>query len=259
MKKLLSFIICIVLAFVVAFGGGNVVCAADESVDKALYNFNTESIVSLVGANANLAFDEIEKEFEKIDKTFSLNENSEIKKLNQQGYILGASDEVVYLLQKAKEIYALTNGAFNPATHLLTDLWQLSSRFSENSTDHSTKPYDREVYSLPDQKYINAFKQLLNFEDIVIDGNDIYLPDNKVTVDGVEYGMQIDLGGIVKGYAAQRAKEIATSFGITNGYISLGGSSIVFLSNANSQDGNYAVGIFYAHGVTYSSDPRVER
>ena len=250
MKKLLSFVICILLAFALVFDGGNVVYAAVERVDKALYNFNTESIVSLVGANANLAFDEIEKEFEKIDKTFSLNENSEIKKLNQQGYLLGASDEVVYLLQKAKEIYALTNGAFNPATYLLTDLWQLSSRFSENSTDHSTKPYDREVYSLPDQKYINAFKQLLNFEDIVIDCNNVYMPSNKVTVDGVEYGMQIDLGGIVKGYAAQRAKEIATSFGITNGYISLGGSSIVFLQNNDSQDGNYAVGILDPDNAT---------
>ncbi len=249
MKKLLSFVVCILLAFALVFDGGKVV-HAQESVDKALYNFNTESIVSLVGANANDAFAEIEKEFDKIDKTFSLNENSEIKLLNTQGYILGASDEVVYLLQKAKEIYALTNGAFNPATYLLTDLWQLSSRFSENSTDHSTKPYDREIYSLPDQKYINAFKQLLNFEDILIDGNDIYLPTNKVTVDGVEYSMQIDLGGIVKGYAAQRAHEIATSFGITKGYVSLGGSSIVFLSNANSQDGNYAVGILDPDNAT---------
>ena len=90
MKKLFSFVICIVLAFVVAFGGGNVVCAADERVDKALYNFNTENIVSLVGANANDAFDEIEKEFNKIDKTFSLNETSQIKKLNEQGYITNA-------------------------------------------------------------------------------------------------------------------------------------------------------------------------
>lgn len=249
MKKLLSFVVCILLAFALVFDGGKVV-HAQESVDKALYNFNTESIVSLVGANANHAFDEIAKEFDKIDKTFSLNENSEIKKLNQQGYLLDASNEVVYLLQKAKEIYSLTNGAFNPATYLLTDLWQLSSRFSENSTDHSTKPYDREVYSLPDQKYINAFKQLLNFEDIVIDGNNVYMPANKVTVDGVEYSMQIDLGGIVKGYAAQRAKEIATSFGITKGYVSLGGSSIVFLSNANSQDGNYAVGILDPDNAT---------
>jgi len=250
MKKLFSFVICIVLAFVVAFGGGNVVCAADERVDKALYNFNTENIVSLVGANANDAFDEIEKEFNKIDKTFSLNENSQIKKLNEQGYITNASDEVVYLLQKAKEIYALTNGAFNPATYLLTDLWQLSSRFSENSTDFEPRPYDRPLYTLPDQKYINAFKQLLNFEDIVIDGNDVYLPDNKVTVDGVDYFMQIDLGGIVKGYAAQRAKQIATSFGITKGYVSLGGSSIVFLQNADRQDGNYAVGILDPDNAT---------
>ncbi|MBR2029758.1 MAG: FAD:protein FMN transferase [Clostridia bacterium] len=250
MKKLLSFVICIVLAFVVAFGGGNDVCAVQERVDKALYNFNTESIVSLVGVNANDAFDEIEKEFNKIDKTFSLNENSQIKKLNEQGYLLDAGDEVVGLLQKAKEIYALTNGAFNPATYLLTDLWQLSSRFSDNSDDFEPRPYDRPLYTLPDDKYITAFKQLLNFEDIVIDGNDVYLPDNKVTVDGVDYSMQIDLGGIVKGYAAQRAREIAKSFGITNGYVSLGGSSIVFFNNANSKDGKYAVGILDPDNAT---------
>ena len=250
MKKLLSFVICIVLAVVVAFGGDNVACAAQERVDKALYNFNTESIVSLVGANASLAFDEIEKEFEKIDKTFSLNENSQIKQLNEQGYLLNASDEVVYLIKKAQEIYALTNGAFNPATYLLTDLWQLSSRFSDNSTDFESRAYDRPLYTLPEQKYIDAFKGLLNFEDIVIDGNDIYLPDNKVAVDGVDYYMQIDLGGIVKGYAAQRAQQIATDFGIENGYISLGGSSIVFLKNADRQDGKYPVGILDPDNAT---------
>ena len=249
MKKWLSFVICTVLAFALVFGGGKV-AYAQEQVAQSLYNFNTESIVVLEGQNANKAFKDIQTEFEKIDKTFSLNHESEIKKLNQQGYILDASDMVVELFKKAKDIYTLTDGAFNPATYLLTDLWQLSSRFSENSTDHTTKPYDREVYSLPDQKYIDAFKQLLNFEDIVIDGNNIYLPTNKVTVDGVDYTMQVDLGGIVKGFAAQVAKDIATSYGITNGYISLGGSSIVFLKSATSQDGAFSVGILDPDNVT---------
>lgn len=249
MKKLLSFVICTAFAFALIFGGGKVAYAT-EQVAQSLYNFNTESIIELMGQNAQQAFEDIQNEFDKIDKTFSLNENSEIKLLNTQGYILDASDEVVYLINKAKEIYSLTDGAFNPATYLLTDLWQLSSRFSNNSTDHTTKPYDRELYSLPDQKYTDAFRQLLNFDDIVVDGNDIYLPTNKVTVDGVEYGMQIDLGGIVKGYAAQRAKQIATSYGITNGYISLGGSSIVFLQNPASEDNTYAVGILDPDNIT---------
>ena len=249
MKKLLTFVICIVFAFALVFGGGKVV-HAQEQVSQSLYNFNTESIIVLEGQNANKAFEDIQAEFEKIDKTFSLNEQSEIKQLNQQGYILGASDMVVELLQKAKDIYDLTDGAFNPATYLLTDLWQLSSRFSENSTDTAVRSYDREVYSLPEQKYIDAFKQLLNFEDIVIDGKDVFLPTNKVTVDGVDYTMQIDLGGIVKGFAAQRAKEIAISYGITNGYVSLGGSSIAFLQNSSNEDGTFSVGILDPDNVT---------
>jgi len=243
MKKLFSFVICIVFAFAFIFSGGKVAFAVEESVDYATYHFNTENIISLVGNGAEQAFEEIDNEFEKIDKLFSLNYDSEIKRLNTQGYLLGASDEVVYLVNKAKEIYVLTDGAFNPATYLLTDLWQLSSRFSENSNDDSKRAYDRKLYTLPDQKYIDAFRQLLNFEDIVVEGNNIYLPSDKVTVDGVDYTMQIDLGGIVKGYAAQRAKQIATSYGITKGYISLGGSSIVFLQKDGADDGKYAVGV----------------
>ena len=244
MKKLTSFVVCIVFAFALVFGGGKVVHAQEgQSVSQAVYNFNTESIIVLDGEGAQQAFEDIKDEFDLIEQTFSLNFDSEIKRLNKQGYLLDASDVTVSLLQKAKDIYALTNGAFNPATYLLTDLWQLSSRFSDNSDDFEPRPYDRPLYTLPDDKYINAFKQLLNFEDIVIDGNDIYLPDNKVTVDGVDYFMQIDLGGIVKGYAAQRAQQIATSHGITQGYISLGGSSIAFLSNGSADDGKFAVGI----------------
>ena len=50
--------------------------------------------------------------------------------------------------------------------------------------------------------------------------------------------------------ASQRAKDIATSYGITNGYISLGGSSIVFLQSSSSDDGAYSVGILDPDNVT---------
>ena len=84
MKKWLSFVICIVWAFALIFGGGKVVYAQEQGA-QSLYNFNTESIVVLEGQNANKAFEDIQTEFEKIDQTFSLNHESEIKKLVTSG------------------------------------------------------------------------------------------------------------------------------------------------------------------------------
>lgn len=230
-----------------ATGGGYEASVVD-------YSFNTENIIHLYGANASQAAEEIKKAFKEIDETFSLTKDSQIKKLNRDGVLYNASDDVIYLMAKAKQLYERTDGAFNPATYLLTDLWQLSSRFSQNDGNFK-KPYDRQLYTLPEQKYIDAFKKLLNFEDVKIiinvdtGENKIELPTNTVAVDGVNYKMQIDLGGIVKGFAAEKAKEIAKKFNITDGYITLGGSSIVLFNNPESDDGKFNVGVLNPDNV----------
>ncbi len=223
--------------------------ATDDGVYITDDSFNTENIINLYGANATEAAEAIVAEFEIIDDLFSLTKDSQIAELNQNGVLYNADQRVIYLLGRALELFGLTSGAFNPATYLLTDLWQLSSRFSDGEPAE-TRPYDRALYTLPEQKYIDAFKELLNFDDIVIDGDTVYLPENSVTVDGVEYHMMIDLGGIVKGYAAARAKEIASEYGITQGYISLGGSSIVFLTNPNDDGGDFTVGIINPDNIS---------
>ncbi|MBQ9715714.1 MAG: hypothetical protein IJV77_04830, partial [Clostridia bacterium] len=89
MKKLTSFVVCIVFAFALVFGGGKVVHAQEgQSVSQAVYNFNTESIIVLDGEGAQQAFEDIKDEFDLIEQTFSLNFDSEIKRLNKQGYLL---------------------------------------------------------------------------------------------------------------------------------------------------------------------------
>lgn len=242
MRKRLCAAIFIMLTFLsVSFGADNFACAATKT-EVFDNTFNTVNEIVLYGDNAKAAADDIVAELKHIDGLFSLTKNSSIKQLNEQGYIDNAADEVVYLMTRAKELYAATDGAFNPATYLLTDLWQLSSRFSDGAPV-AEKPYDRPLYTLPEQKYVDAFCKLLDFDKVQIEGSRITLPTDSQTVDGTRYTMQIDLGGIVKGYAAQRAREIAKSYGITEGYISLGQSSIVMLSNPDTEDGKFSVGV----------------
>jgi len=138
----------------------------------------------------------------------------------------------------ARRIYDVTAGAYNPAVYALVDLWGFSSRVlsGENSISFD---YDRTTPSVPDQKYITAFMQLTDFESVIKtqgDNGEYYLtkPQDCVSVDGKEYFLRMDFGGICKGYAGDVLREIASKYGITKGYLSIGQSSITFFDSVDS-------------------------
>lgn len=112
----------------------------------------------------------------------------------------------------AQTVFNATDGAYNPAVYNLVDLWGFSARRWEGTTD-VVYPYDRDDGSVPQQKYIDAFILLADFENIVFseDGGEFYLkkPDTTVTVDGQVYTVKIDFGGICKGFATDKLKAIA--------------------------------------------------
>ena len=182
MFKKLTAVLTLLFCFSVVFFSSPKVFAEGNTATVYDDSFNTENIITFSGQNAVEAANAVQDELQRIDGIFSLTKDSEASRLNRDGNLIDASDDFVYVMNRAKELYLATDGAFNPATYLLTDLWQLSGRFADGNSIQ--KPYDRELYTLPQQKYIDAFRQLLNFGDIRIEGNDVYLPQNSVTVDG---------------------------------------------------------------------------
>ena len=71
-------------------------------------------------------------------------ENSDIARFNELP--AGGSTEIsrtaAEIIEKAREAYALTDGAFNPAVYLLVDLWGFSPRVQKKDFQ-PTRPYDR--------------------------------------------------------------------------------------------------------------------
>ncbi|MEG1706008.1 MAG: FAD:protein FMN transferase [Clostridia bacterium] len=146
----------------------------------------------------------------------------------------------------ASKMYKVTGGAYNSAVYRLVDLWGFSSRTYLNDGNEA---YDRDwtrdsatnkfFYPLPDDKYISAFKQLTDFSKVVLTESDgKYFLTNTcpvVNVDGIEYTMTIDLGGIAKGYAVDEVENILAKYTFNKGYISLGGSSLRVLSNSKGE------------------------
>ena len=170
-------------------------------------------------------------------------ETSEIARFNALscGESMAVSPMTAELFRLCQDMYALTDGYFDPTILPLVDLWGFTPRFRENRKDLSM-PYDRPWtdggFPMPEQKYIDAFLQLVGLPGIQLTGSDDTgwtlvknIPD--VTVDGVTYAAQIDFGGIAKGYAVDLVTEMMKEAGIEYGYFSCGGSSIGLLKSAS--------------------------
>ncbi|HYA26428.1 MAG TPA: FAD:protein FMN transferase, partial [Thermodesulfovibrionales bacterium] len=109
-----------------------------------------------------------------------------------------ASQDTIRVIEKALYISKVTDGAFDITIGPIVKLWD----------------FERQI--LPDDKAIKSKLRLVNYRDVLID-------EAKSTVFLKRKGMEIDLGGIEKGYAAERAVEILKKNGITAGIIAVGG------------------------------------
>ena len=235
MKKVII-LICI-LVCVVMFASCTVLH------NKTLSTFDYFStVITLNTSTANKvdvegAWAEMQKELSDMDAKLSpYKEGSDIYKFNhaEKDTKVEVSKLTYDVFMIAMDAYTKTDGAYNPAMLLLSDLWGFTDRFTYDNYS-PIYPYDRQKPNeqLPSDKYVDGFLSLTDFG--LVEGEEyedkyyIYKPDLSIDIDGVNYTMQLDFGGIVKGYAAAVLQEIADRYDINYGYITLGSSSLALL------------------------------
>lgn len=197
---------------------------------------------------------EIERLSKKIDASLSVSsEDSCISRFNaaDAGETIEIDAETYEVLLAAKSVYEETDGAYNPATGLLVDLWGFSPRHM--AVDYTpTMPYDRAEpeLQLPDSRYLTLFSEdsLCDFGAVEVysEGDAFYAkkPENAyVEADGMRYTMQLNLGGIGKGYCVDEVRAHLLSQGQTQGYYTLGGSSMALFSDPMTDDGVWEVSL----------------
>ncbi|MBU1124469.1 MAG: FAD:protein FMN transferase [Candidatus Omnitrophica bacterium] len=143
-----------------------------------------------------IAFEEIKRIEALLSK---YNPTSEVSRLNRDGK-LTASPETLYCIKQAKELWRLTDGAFDITIAPLITLWGFTDK----------------KYWVPPDALIKESLKLIGSEKIAIDEND-------ATISFGKKGMHIDLGGIAKGYALDCAVKKLKESGITHGLINAGG------------------------------------
>ncbi|MDP2938292.1 MAG: FAD:protein FMN transferase, partial [Candidatus Omnitrophota bacterium] len=126
-------------------------------------------------------------------------EDSEVTKLNQLGK-LKVSLDTLYVLQKAKEFWQLSDGAFDITVGPLIDLWGFTDK----------------KYRLPGREEIEKTLNTVGFDKIIFN-----ISDNVVKFKLP--GMKIDLGAIAKGYAVDCAVKKLKEHGIKSCLINAGG------------------------------------
>jgi len=232
MKK--AFLISLILILLVVL----VACSSLSNNTFASFDYFA-TVITLYSSTSNdvavnTAWSDIKEDINTIEKTVSVYiEDSDIYKFNAapQNTTIEISLLTYNILSLAKEAYENTNGAYNPAMLLLSDLWGFTDRFTHLDYEPE-KTYDRQnpQTELPNSEYVEGFLTLSDFSKVVLSTQDdkyfVFKPDVSIEIDGIIYTMQLDLGGIVKGFATGRITKILKSYNVEYGYTTLGSSSI---------------------------------
>jgi thiamine biosynthesis lipoprotein len=113
------------------------------------------------------------------------------------------SPELFQTMKRAVEIAAATDGAFDPTVGPLVALWREA----------------RKTGRLPERAALDAARARTGWQRIVVDRT-------RRTV-LIPAGMEIDLGGVAKGYILQEALESLRERGVTRALIEAGGDIVV--------------------------------
>jgi thiamine biosynthesis lipoprotein len=152
----------------------------------------------------NKAIDKAFGEIEEIDRLMSnYKEDSEISKANRlrAGERMLISPETFDVIQRAIGFSKLTSGAFDITVEPSLKLWG----FFSTGVTHEPRHYE-----------IKKVLELVGYDKILLD-------EKKGTIGFTKEGVRVDLGGIAKGYAVDKAIEVLKNYGIKNALVKAGG------------------------------------
>lgn len=154
------------------------------------------------GREVEKIFGKVFSELNRLEEIFSANSgHSVLQNVNDNAgkKSVEVPAELYSLLERAVYFAQKTDSAFNPAIGAVVKLWNIGM---ENP-------------SVPTEENLKKALKKIDYKKIELKNGSVFL---------TEEGMQLDLGGIAKGYAADCIKTILLGEGIERGIIDLGGN-----------------------------------
>lgn len=132
--------------------------------------------------------------YQETSETNLINKNAGLKPVK-------VSDEVFSLIKRSKKISEITDGTFD---------------ITYGSIDQRFWNFDTEMTELPDKVLAQKSIALIDYRNIILN-------TEEKTVFLKNKGMRIGFGGIGKGYAAEKTKNLLKNFGVKAGIINASG------------------------------------
>ncbi len=200
MKKIVSLNLGLVLLFL---------CGCADTQENKDTRFLLDTVVTLTAAcdsdTLDGAFTLCENYENKLSRTVS---SSEVYALNNVDGFVDVSDDTKQIIGRAVYYSDLSGGKFDITIYAVSSLWDFNSEI------------------IPSRDEIAEALKNVDYQSIEINGNSVNLN-----------GKQIDLGGIAKGYIADKLLEYFKENNVSEGIIDLGGNIAVWGNR------NYTVGI----------------
>ena len=191
--------------------------SANES-SQEVFAMDTYMTVTAYGKNAKKAVDASIEEIKRLDALFSTgDEDSEIAKLNVNKSAT-LSEDGGYLVQRGIELSTMTDGAFDIAIYPVMQEWGFPTK----------------DFKVPDDA---TLKELLKLTDV----SKIAYDSKSREISFEDAGMEIDLGGIAKGYTSSRIMDIFKEYDVDSGLVNLGGNVQTYRTKTDGSKWRVAV------------------
>lgn len=217
MRKLYLTILVFLIGVIIWAGFYN----KNTNITKTDYALDTVIKISAQGKNAKNAVTEA-FEFIKTSENYlsAYKDDSEVSKINKSKAYEGNGD-VLRIISDAYIYSEKTGGYFDITIKPVVDLWHI-----KNNTDY-----------VPSDDEISSSLSSVGYKNIVLESNGVKLKN----------GASIDLGGIAKGYCANKTAEIMKKNGVKESIIDLGGNVYVIgnrefkvgIQNPDGERGEY--------------------
>jgi thiamine biosynthesis lipoprotein len=173
------------------------------------------TVVAVSVKESNTYIDIAIAEIKRIENLISSwDKNSQTTLINNNAGVIPVKvdGELLELIERSIAISKFTDGAFDISFASMDRIWK----------------FDGSVTKMPSEERVNASVEKVGYENIII---------NKInsTVFLKKEGMKIGFGGIGKGYAADKAKELLINRGVSAGIINASGDLIAWGKQANGK------------------------
>lgn len=217
MKKI-KYIFCLIIAVVCLITSLSACNIQPSVIEEEIYALNTIITFTVYSGNTE-AVNQAKAEINRLEALFSVtNIQSDVSRINSSpDTFVKVSEDTFNLIKTALQLSESSKGVFDITVYPAVKLWGFTT--SE--------------YKVPTESEITDIKQYVGYNKVQLDENTLSVKVPKDT--------ELDLGGIAKGYIADKAAEVLINEGVTSALLNFGGNIRLIGSKHDGSD--FKIGI----------------